>query len=272
MYRNLSLSLLVLALVFGARLWAQDLPEPQPSESEDPGAWQPPQQKTYTEAEMRAECRKYQNKLISYYSQVFKVENCKRREILSESFLTEWTSNERPIFSVDNDTIIKIPEGRPIAEQTSRGSFHCRQVEGSYVIVGNSDIFFVEGCRRRAFPDWESFSAHRQRHKLMAKPIVDLSEEDFRKLAEGTPFPSVMNNKENNVLTDMSEVDVIPINEACRGLNGRMVSYYSRIYRIEGCRKRELLDPDFGARREIKGAMPELSSEQWISLPDGEPI
>ena len=42
--------------------------------------------------------------------------------------------------------------------------------------------------------------------------------------------------------------DIIPLDEACRGINGRLVSFI-RAHRIENCRKREILDPDLYEER-----------------------
>ncbi|MFW7379604.1 MAG: hypothetical protein ACOH5I_12395 [Oligoflexus sp.] len=238
----------------------------------EPG-WRPPESKTFTEKEIQAECRKYQGKLISYYTQVFKIENCQRREILSDEYLQAWTKKAQPIFSVESDTIIKIPEGKPIELVTEQKSFHCRQVEGRYVITGASDIFYVEKCQRRAFPDWETFVAHRNQHKLTKKPIIDLTEDEFRQLAPGKDFPTVLDEIFQNAIDVDAEVDVIPIDEACRGLNEKYVTYYSRVYRIERCRKREVIDPDFSSLKQLsQKKVIELSSEQWISIPDGEPL
>ena len=65
------------------------------------------------------------------------------------------------------------------------------------------------------------------------------------------------------------------MDEACHGVDGRVVSYYSRLYRIERCRKREITDTEEFLRRlgniERKEIL-ELRSEQWLSLPDGAPI
>lgn len=272
-YKSVYPILLILLLAWSPKLLAQaneaSADEPQGGE---PG-WIPPEPKTFSQAEVQAECRKYQDKLISYFTQVFKVENCKRREIQSDEFLLNWTRQGKPIFSVENDTIIKLPLGQPITSTLAARAFNCQLVEGRYVISGNNNVFYVQNCQRRAFPDWETFSAHRMQHKLTKQPMVELSESELQQLQPGPPVPTVFDDSLQAAFDAESQIDIIPVDEACRGLNGRYVTYYSRVYRIEQCRKREIVDPDLSGRRQFgTQSFVELSSEQWLSLPDGEPI
>ncbi|MEI6398419.1 MAG: hypothetical protein WCO71_06595 [Pseudomonadota bacterium] len=67
-------------------------------------------------------------------------------------------------------------------------------------------------------------------------------------------------------------MDIIPIDEACKGVDGKIVTFYSRMYKIEKCRKREIDAESFtmhGGAGSSK--LTELKPEQWISMPDGKP-
>jgi hypothetical protein len=235
--------------------------------------WQPPPQKSYSAAERQAECRKYRNKLISYYGDVFKVTDCERRLVESQDLIQRWVAQGKRIIAVENETIIKVPEGEPLTTATgSRQTYSCRELNGRYVMAGSSEIHFIQNCRRRSFPDWETFKEHRRKHNLQSKPIIELTTSRFQELKEGEPFPTILDDVYQKMDVEEEEVDVIPLSEACRGLNGKYVTYYSRVYKIENCRKREIVDPDVASRK-VKGkSVRELTSEQWLSLPDGEPI
>ena len=81
-------------------------------------------------------------------------------------------------------------------------------------------------------------------------------------IKDGTPFDSVLDKGSSKV--DYAKVDTIPLDEACSGLEGRYVSYYSRVYKIYKCHKRPV-DPVQFSRKVMKKPT-ELSSEQWLSL------
>lgn len=235
----------------------------------EPG-WEPPPKKEFSVKQKKEECKKYEGKLISFYQDLFKVENCKRRQITDETLVAKYLSSDSQVYSVGNETIIMLELGSPLATTTS-GRLKCSDIEGGYVTTGGDSLYFVEKCKLRKFKDWESFSSHRASSKLTRRPIVELSIEDKKRFSVSSDMPSVFNSDE----MDLSEqdIDIIPLDEACRGLNGKMVSFYSRLYLIENCRKKEILDPDFGSRRkDFAKPVTELSSEQWLSLPEGKAI
>ena len=238
----------------------------------EPG-WHPPLSKQFTSEQRRKECRKYNGKLIGYYENVYQVENCQRREILDEDLINRLTRSGKKVHPVENDTIVMLEEGPPVVGKTA-SSVNCKKLEGRYVIAGASEIHLVESCKRRPFPDWETFNSHRQDRSASQRAIIELSEEQFAELPMAEdPLESVLDKTYLRTMQIEAEADVIPIDEACRGLNGKLVSYYSKVYRIENCRKRELLNPeDSEAIKQTEQALPELSSEQWLSLPDGKPL
>lgn len=236
--------------------------------------WLPPQQKTFSKGDRKAECRKYEGKLISYYGRVFKVKSCKRREIVGPQGVSELTRKGQKITPVGNDTIIMLEEGQEWAGSVANAKRSCRVLERQYVITGSSEIYFVENCKRRPFPDWETYRDHRaKKSKQKSTAVLDLTQDEFDSLKEGEPFVSVLDEAYRKLLNQDEEVDIIPLKEACRGLNGRFVTYYSRVYKIEACKKREVrsegsLQKRIGQLKNLK----ELSSSQWISLPNGKAL
>ena len=230
----------------------------------EPG-WVPPQQAVYSKAKVRKECRKYNNKYVGYYGKVYKVENCKRRE-LDSSYVKKLLTWGTKVTEVDGSTIVMIPEGKSLKRTSNIRS--CKSFNNKYVLSAAGDMYFVKNCQRRAFPDWESYMDHSKKRR--SKTVLELTTKEYSSKKEGKPMPSILDKvySQQNILE--YEADVIPLKEACRGVNGKLVSYYSKMYKIENCRKRELLNPQgYMKKRKVRKVV-ELSSEQWISLPDGK--
>src|SRR6185436_6773833 len=109
------------------------------------------------------------------------------------------------------------------------------------------------------------------KRKKKNQEILELPEEEFLALPVGTEFQSSLNDEYKKMLVQEKNVDILPIDEACKGLNGSYVSYYSKIYKIEGCRKREV-DAERFLVRFPNYKLRERSSEQWVSIPTGKPV
>lgn len=233
----------------------------------------PAKKKVYSPEEVRKQCAKYEGRFIAFYGEVFKVEKCRRRPVLANETVFKLMQSGAQIAEVPAVAIAAIPEGASIDIGTTEASARqCSVFHGKYVTYSYSDVYYVEKCTRFLIPDYETFVTH---HKTKAKSageeILSLSWTEFSGLKVGEDIPSIL-NKEYAALLEMGPpVDVIPVDEACAGLNGKMVSFYSRIYRIEKCRKREA-DPEYFLRKNMNAKLQELKPEQWLSLPDGVPL
>ena len=87
-------------------------------------------------------------------------------------------------------------------------------------------------------------------------------------------MPSIIMKEYIELNAKARDVDIIPIDEACKGLKDQYVAYYSKIYKIENCHKR-LAEASVISKKLLsskRDKIVELSSEQWISLPDGPPL
>lgn len=236
--------------------------------------WEAPKRKSFSAAERRKECRKYEGQLISYYGRVFKVDSCKRREVIGSKNVSELTRKSRKkIITVSSDTIIMLEEGKAWSLGGASEKRTCKVLEGRYVITGSSDIYFVENCKRRPFPDWETYREHRSKGSRNKSDVLDLSENEFIAIKQGREFDSILDEAYRKLLKQEQEVDTIPLKEACRGLNGKFVTYYSKVYKVEGCKKREVktagsIQKHISLLKDIR----ELSSSQWISLPNGKDL
>lgn len=217
-------------------------------------------------------CAQYEGRVISYYSEVFKVENCKRRPVLTQQAIDDVSKSAKPIADVPAEVIRTIPLGDEY-QSKKKDHYSCRDLEGKYVTVAFTDIFLIQGCKRRQFPEWSTYLDHLSKRKLKMGKIQNLELHQLDKFPVGEPIPSVVDGETTKMLQGNEDIDIISIDEACRGLNGRLVTYYSKVYKIEKCRKR-LFDSEKASAIFKKGGknVPELTSEQWLSLPDGVPL
>lgn len=242
--------------------------EPRPEE-------EPAVRKQFTRAEVKRICNKYQGQLIAFYGEVFKVEDCERRPIMSNKTVYELQRSGKKIVDVDGDTVAALPEGEPLdLAMTIASARGCRQLEGRYVTFSSVDVYYVEKCKKRIFPDWETYVKHREKRGDKKGEVLSLSWVEFAELDSGEPIGSVIDDIFAKLLTGDAGVDIIPADEACEGVDGRVVSYYSRLYRVERCRKREIVEPEVYLKKAgpAKLKIKELTSQQWLSLPDGQPI
>ncbi|WP_141735706.1 hypothetical protein [Oligoflexus tunisiensis] len=228
-----------------------------------------PKKTTFTDAEIKAECRKFEGKYIAYYDRVFKVEGCKRREIMPDDDERNPILKGRRVIGVENITIAKIPEGPALGSSPKGKKPNCAKIEGRYIISRASDVFYVEGCKKRPFPDWDTYADHAAKHPKKSQDVLELPEEEFLALPIGKEFPSSLNDEYKKMLVMEKNVDVLPLDEACKGLNGTYLSYYSKIYKIERCRKREV-DAERFLLRFPSYRLREMTSEQWVSIPTGQ--
>ncbi len=228
----------------------------------------------YSEQEKAKTCKKYQNSYVSYYGAVYRVEKCKLRHVQSHEKILEINRRQKKIREIPGTVIAQLDKGKPINSETARTKKlrTCKQLSSKYVTFSYTDVYYVDKCIKRPFPDWSSFVAHRKRHKRSADSVLALTWAEFARLKSGRTMPSEIDREFRKMKLGSRGVDVIPLSEACRGLNGKDVTYVDTIYRIEGCRKRAYDSQKFlrkNRNRDLK-KLKELSSEQWLSIPDGK--
>ena len=220
-------------------------------------------------------CRKYRGKYVGYYSEIYLVKNCERRLLEGQDSHFKLTQRGVKIHTVDPKVIAAIPLGKALESIQNRQFKGCRHYEGKYVSYRDVDVYYVKKCKKLLLPTWESYTLHRKKYGKGIRTVIhNLSWEEFIGLEEGDLVdPKIIASVEKRKLESAIEpvVDVVSVSKACRGLNKKFVSFYSRVYKVERCRKREMDSADFS--RVYKKVRPkELTPEQWISLPDGKEI
>lgn len=209
-------------------------------------------------------CRKYAGKLIGYYGKVYRVKNCQRVPVEKDT-ISGSIRRFGAVKSVEGDIIKLIP----LAKQRVKKRLTCREAEGRVFLTLSGQIFQVAGCRRYTFPDWETFLEYRRKGRVVKRSFVEVEDRLARTLPEARVYPSVLDADSAAFLRDNENYDIIPAKRACKGLEGRFVTYYSQIYKIERCKRRPVSISSVKlARLKLK----ELSSSEWLSIPEGKPL
>lgn len=216
--------------------------------------------------EKRKVCRKYESKMISFSGEIFKVENCRRRPVDSKEVYA-WQKKGKPIIDVDATPIRLLESKKPRPYGTSKVRT-CKQLEGKFVTFSFTDVYLVKKCLLQRFPDWASYLSFQDRAGRKNEKILALTIEEFTKLKVGRELPTVLVEEQ---YSQDEPLEILAVSDACEGINGRFVSYYSRLYKIDRCRKRPVDAAAFTRTKSKPRKIIEITSQQWLSLPSGDP-
>jgi hypothetical protein len=229
-----------------------------------------PEVKSYNSAEKQKACGKYNGKTVSISGEVWSVKNCVRHLISDADQLFRMSRQGINFIEVDAKELAPIPEGKTVEEMEHEKMRPCSTFNGRYVTYSYTDTYFVENCVRKLVPDYETLLQHRKDRKVQQGEIIALTSAEFFSLKQGRDVSSVIDKEFSKLLDGSAGVEIIPVDEACRGVEGKMVSFYSRIYKIEKCKKREIDAELYSTKnRGRESRLTELKPEQWLSLPEG---
>ena len=105
------IAILFLFLVFGGLAVAEDEVVKRPVDEAYEEGWTKIRQ--FSKKEVSAACKKYEGKFIGYYDELYKVENCKRREVTRGKKLMKKQGNLK-VHIVEPAIIAKLPQGKPL--------------------------------------------------------------------------------------------------------------------------------------------------------------
>ncbi len=248
----------------------------KPSEDDDniirkPKEAPPPPPIEFTKAEAQKSCAKYQGKLLSVYGEIYKIQNCVRHRVNEQEDIFKFSKQGIQVVEVNATDVAAIPVGESWENANSKER-PCATFNKKYITFSYTDIYFVENCVRKLIPDYETLLAHRKERGQTNGEVLALSSKEFWSMKHGRDITSIIDKEFHKLLEGSAGVDIIPIDEACKGVDGKIVTFYSRMYKIEKCRKREIDAESFtmhGGAGSSK--LTELKPEQWISMPDGKP-
>ncbi len=209
-------------------------------------------------------CRKYEGAYISYYEHVFLVKGCRRHALTSQQKIYNLTRRGVVFRTVDAEVIRGIPlADAPATRREPQVSSRqlCRSLQGRYITRSYVDIYLVDRCRKHLFPNWEAYQDHVRQRGKQGEAIVSVSRQEFKAIKTGKDMPS----SQRTSLSVLPDIDVIPRAAACRGVEGKYVSYYTKVYYVEDCQRHPV--PETKVRSGKLNIDRELTSEQWLSLP-----
>jgi hypothetical protein len=231
----------------------------------------PPPPKEFSKAEAQKACAKYQGKLLSVYGEIYKIQNCVRHRINEQEDIFKFSRQGVPVVEVNSTDVAAIPVGDSW-ENTNSKDRPCATFNKKYITYSYTDIYYVENCVRKLIPDYETLLAHRKERGQQNGEVLALSAKEFWSMKQGRDITSIIDKEFHKLLEGSAGVDIIPIDEACKGVEGKIVTFYSRMYKIEKCRKREIDAESFTMHSKAGNSkLTELRPEQWISMPDGKP-
>ena len=229
-------------------------------------------------------CKGFQNSFVGYHGKIFYVDkHCQRFHVNVEEF-NELNSGKSKKF------VIQEASSKFIAATKYQGKYNdkkvtrdhtCKKYKGKY-ISSTLDVYYVnKSCEKRMFLDWASYESHRGALNIN-QILYFVSMQELDALKNGLPMNSVI-DKEFKEQFSNDRLDILPVDEACRGLINRYVTYLDKIYFIEktndhkkkslphmACTKREVDGEEFSRlNMDFKFDL-ELTSSQALSIPDGE--
>jgi hypothetical protein len=222
----------------------------------------------YSEAEKKEACRLYEKRYLAYVDRIYYVENCQFREVTEQELIEQLVAKKTPFVDIEHTVLAKLKRGEPLTLAGNKPLRSCQSLSGRYVTFDFEQYFLSENCVLKLFPDIESFYIHRSKNNRIREEVVAVSLQEFRSFKKRERLPTALKEDMDNLYPQTAHVDIIDRDKACEGINGLDVFYVDLIYRIENCRKRQY-DAEAYSFKHPHAKLKEMTSEQWISLPDG---
>ena len=186
-------------------------------------------------------CEQFEQKLIGFYQKVFLVKDCKRIP-LNHQKLSELLKKGETITKIDNEVIYLIPllnqnNTGPISQTSFKT--RCSDIEGNYITFNHETMYYIENCKKRLFPDWKTFNAHRLSPENLQAGLTVLSEQQIKQIKSGSPFSSVLPVETIQNTKKLSKANI------CNKYQNKFVSYYSKLYKVSNCKKRPIDSQQF---------------------------
>ena len=227
-------------------------------------------EKEVSKKEAQKMCSQYNGKLIAHYEEYFIVRNCKRFSISRKDFEKKRSQGFK-VRDIEGRVLVGIPLSTKPTAVPKEKKLVCQKFNRKYVTYKDLDRYWVERCVKQKVPDWETYIDHKKKKNIKSLRLWSLSWEEFSVLETGLDIPSVIDQKKD--LTKEA-VEVLPLEEVCRGLIGKKMYYYEQIYEIvrmknysKLCEKKLLSKEQiekFGLRKNPPKSM---SSTEYISIP-----
>ena len=267
--------------------------------------------KKYNYVKTRAEaCKAFEGKIVTYTDQTSLVTSCKQRLIEDPELLNELVhSQNKQVIEVPASVYRLMPFGEPFnrtdsfsTRKTSNKKItadECESLNDHYITVSGMNYYYVESCKKRAFSDFSELQAHNRGKST----IVSITPELFYRIPNGAGMKPQANDEAKILYKidggvawsrlDRKEGENVPsdspeslnkihqkskerVNKAqlCTKFNRKIVSFYSQIYFIDDCKKRNIKELSIPLQQKIAehGGITDLTPEQIAAIPNGKEI
>ena len=226
-------------------------------------------------------CQRYEGKVLSYYEETFRVRGC-QRHVLDHEKLSKLLKKGVKVEKVDGSVIMSLPLATPAAYRVP--ALSCAKLNGRYITSNYEEVYFVEKCRKRLFPDGVTYNQHLRDRGIAESSLQLYGSEVLDQIKDGKPFASVAPSGESEEAGDAGVAN-LGKNQKCKDLEGRYVRYFIYLYKVRRCQKRPVDDQKFSqimadidrnpeagklVKEEIRKVIT-ISDKIWISLPLGPP-
>ncbi len=226
----------------------------------------------------------YEGKYLGYEGEVYRIKKDGFYEVMGGDEIYRITSQGIPIISVEKDIFQAFSEAKTM-EKLPSPKRESRVFQNSYITSQSAsmEIYWVgpcpqyDACQKQKIPDRETLEFHRAKTGRTAQPLVALTEEEFQSIKDAPPMGSVLTEEYKTLYTDGQEPQVLPIEEACRGLVGQYGVFLSQIYwfmpgnKLGTCTKKIIEGEDYLKKFPTYDKAPrlvELTPSQMVTIPD----
>lgn len=251
-------------------------------------------------------CKVLEGRVISYYDIVSLVEGCRQRLIADADVLAE-LQQRRHVETLEVPAAVyrRIPFGRPLDRVDvvfggAVSGLECKRFEGAYVTDQGQNFYLIEGCTKRAFAD----SYQLRLHNRLGVPLMPLSSETLARIPDGKAIATSTNDEADILFrmdgdvvwsrlfrekgsakspTDSPErIEKILENrkkphlsmQVCKRVEGRVISFYSRLFLVEACARRPIDKIPLEAQMWLdgQGGIRDVSPEEFVVIKEGRAI
>lgn len=256
-------------------------------------------------AQSRSEmCELFEGKVISFAGSMSFIEKCMQRTIEDPSLLNYLTIDRNvQIVDVPSVVVRTLPFGKAYEKPISRQARQqpekagCARIEANYLTADGETFYFVENCRKRKFEDYVDFIAHNYHNS----PVFGLSSKELEAIPNGAMLrvkpkdeSAILYKMDGEVFwsrlflagkVDRNEEDSlkkiekmgneksakVTRAELCSLFEGKIVSFYSRVFLVQKCLRRPVTGLTLEAQMSLyeKRSPVDITAEQYQAIPEG---
>jgi hypothetical protein len=254
-------------------------------------------------------CAEYEGKIVSFVDYVSLVEGCKQRRIEDQQLLNDLlVLKKTAIVDIPSSTFRKIPPGLSFRRKDYQAmekdggptrSSLCKENEGRYATTDGEEFFLISDCKLRRVESFQSLVDD----SANGKPVLVLAPEVLEQIPKGSEIKSKdkeessvlyrvdgdviwsrlyegkVNRSSEDSLETMKKIELELVSrldrgEVCKSLEGRVISFFSKLYLVDKCVRRPLEGISLVLQAKIVDAkgISDVTSGQYRMLPEGVPV